>query len=56
MTDQPTAAELYAEGRELEAQYDYYGALKKYKQSLQLYNDEVVEAAYYKMLATIGPL
>jgi hypothetical protein len=49
------AAELYEEGRKLEAQQDYIGAMKSYEQSLNLYEDPLVETAYFKMLATIGP-
>ena len=64
MTDQPVhseedrirAAELYAEARKLEAQRDYDGAIRSYAQSLQLCEDPLVEAAYLKLLSTVGPL
>jgi len=64
MTDYPTnseenrikAAELYAQACELEAQRDYDGAINSYMQSLRLYDDPLVKAAYFKLLATIGPL
>lgn len=50
------AAGLYAQARELELQRDYAGARKCYEQSLQLYEDEKVRAAYLRLLATIGPM
>ena len=53
--DRVKAAEHYAEARKLEAQRNYDGAIKSYEQSLQFYDDEIVKAAYFKLLATIGP-
>lgn len=50
------AAELYAAARKLEVQGDYDAAMRHYEQSLQLYEDESVKAAYARLLATIGPL
>lgn len=50
------AAELYEEGLKLEEQRKYRGALKCYEQSLRLYEDELVKDAYFRMLATIGPM
>lgn len=50
------AADLYAEGCRLEALRDYAGALKCCEESLRLCDDEAVRAAYFKLLATIGPL
>jgi tetratricopeptide (TPR) repeat protein len=49
------AAELYAEALEREAQGDYEGAIESYRQSLQLYEDETVKAAFFKLVATVGP-
>jgi tetratricopeptide (TPR) repeat protein len=64
MTDQPTnpeadrvkAMELHAMARKLEKQRDYEAALKYYRQSLALYEDETVKVAYFNLLATIGPM
>jgi hypothetical protein len=64
MTDHPTsseenrlkAAELYETARKLEAERDYKGARKSYEQSLRLCDDPQVKAAYFKLLATIGPM
>jgi tetratricopeptide (TPR) repeat protein len=50
------AATLYVQARELEAQRDYDGAIKSYVKSLRLYDDLLVKAAYFKLLATIGPM
>ena len=63
LTDKPTipeenrvqAAEIYAMARKLESQQDYNGAMKCYKHSLRLHEDEEVKAAYFNFLATIGP-
>ncbi len=64
MTNQPSnseenrikAAELYAAACELEARGDYQSAMKSYEQSLELYDDPLVEAAYFKLLSAIGPM
>jgi tetratricopeptide (TPR) repeat protein len=50
------AATFYLQARELEAQRDYDGAIKSYVKSLRLYDDPLVKAAYFKLLATIGPM
>lgn len=49
------AAELYERALKLEAQRDYNGAIESYVQSLELYEDPVVEAAYFKLLSMVGP-
>jgi len=54
--DRIKAAELYEAGLKLEAQRDYRGAITCYDQSLRLYEDELVKDAYFRMLATIGPV
>ncbi len=64
MTDYPTnseenrikAADLYTRARELEMQRDYDGAIDCYVQSLRLYDDPQAKAAYFKLLAMIGPM
>lgn len=64
MVDQPKnakakrvkAKELYALARKMEEQGDYDAAREYYLQSLALYEDETVKKAYFKLLATIGPL
>jgi rubrerythrin len=56
MDDRNKAAELYAQARELELGRDYAGARRCYEQSLKLYEDEEVRAAYLRLLATIGPM
>ncbi|MCD4848207.1 MAG: hypothetical protein K8R76_08455, partial [Candidatus Aegiribacteria sp.] len=54
--DQVKAMEFYSMARKLEEQRDYETALEYYRQSLVLYEDETVRAAYFNLLATIGPL
>ncbi len=54
-TDRLKAAELYVLGRKLEAQEDYEAAFLCYGQSLELYEDETVKAAYFHVLSAIGP-
>ncbi len=49
------AAVLYREGSEREARRDYYGAVECYERSVQLYEDEEVEAAYRRLIWKIGP-
>lgn len=64
MVDQPKnaeakrakAKELYALARKMEKQGDYDAAREYYLESLDLYEDETVKEAYFKLLATIGPL
>lgn len=64
MTNQPTisetdrnkAMELYVTARKLEKERDYEAAIKCYRQSLALYEDENVKVAYFNLLATIGPM
>ena len=64
MADQPKitkgtrakAKELYAKARKMEKQGDDDAAREYYLQSLALYEDETVKEAYFKLLATIGPL
>jgi tetratricopeptide (TPR) repeat protein len=64
MTDQPTnseadrakAKEFYDMARKMEKQRDYEAAREYYRQSLALYEDETVKAAYFNLLATIGPM
>lgn len=53
--DRERAAQLYAEGRELEARKEYYEACERYEESLRLHHDDEVKAAHMRMLATIGP-
>ncbi len=50
------AAKLYENALQLEARKDYVGARTCYEKSLDLYEDETVQAAYLRLLATIGPM
>jgi hypothetical protein len=54
--DQVKASELYHQGLRLEKQYDYEGARRHYRQSLELRDDEEVMAAYLRVLSFIGPM
>ena len=54
--DRAKAKELYAMARKMEEQRDYEAAREYYRQSLALYEDEIVKAAYFNLLATIGPM
>lgn len=64
MTDQPTnseadrakAKQFYDMARKMEKQRDYEAAREYYRQSLAFYEDETVKAAYFNLLATIGPM
>ena len=64
MTNQPVnpeadlakARKLYVKARKKEKQGDYEAAGQYYRQSLTLYEDETVKAAYLNLLATIGPM
>ena len=64
MADQPKitkwtrakAKELYAKARKLEKRGNYDAAREYYLRSLALYEDETVKKAYFKLLATTGPL
>jgi tetratricopeptide (TPR) repeat protein len=53
--DRRRAAELYATAQKLQAEGEFRAALETYKESLRLYNDEVVLAAYLKLLSGVGP-
>lgn len=53
--DRVKAAELYVAAQELEARGDYEAAIERYEDSLRLRDDPAVEAALFKLLATIGP-
>lgn len=63
MNDQPAttraehikAAGLYEKGRKLVLQRDYDGAIRCYRESLALHEDETVKAEYFDLLATRGP-
>ena len=54
--DRVRAMELYSMALELEKQRNYEDAMEYYRQSLALYEDETVRAAYFNLLATIGPM
>lgn len=54
--DRVKAMELYSVARTLEEQRDYETAIEYYRQSLALHEDETVRAAYFNLLATIGPM
>lgn len=49
------AAELFEEGRLLQAQGDYHAARACYEESLRLREDEAVNEALQLVLAAIGP-
>lgn len=53
--DRAKAAELYARALELQAQKDYRGARACFQESLALYEDEEVFAAYRHLMSAIGP-
>ncbi len=53
--DPGRAAELYALAQEQEARREYDGALKSYAASLRLCDDEKVRAAYFRLMAIVGP-
>jgi hypothetical protein len=50
------AAEFFAEARELEERKRYTEARGRYQESLRLYEDEEVRAAYHRLLSAIGPM
>ncbi len=50
------AKELFDAVHELEAHGEFEAALKYYRQSLTLHEDDVVKKAYFDLLATVGPL
>ncbi len=54
--DRVKAMELYSMALRLEEQRDYETAMEYYRQSLALHEDETVRAAYFNLLATIGPM
>lgn len=54
--DRRKAAELFAQARRQEAQRDYRGARDSCKESLRLYEDKAVRAAYLELLVILGPL
>ncbi len=54
--DRVKAMKLYSMALRLEEQRDYETAMEYYRQSLALHEDETVRAAYFNLLATIGPM
>lgn len=50
------ARELAAMARQFEKQGDYQTAREHYRKSLALYEDQEVKAAYFTLLATMGPM
>ena len=50
------AARLFEHAKELAARGAYDEARKRYECSLRLCEDPIVREAYFKFLATIGPM
>lgn len=55
-TRQAKAKEIYAKARKMEKQGEYDAAREYYLKSLALHEDKTVKEAYFKLLATIGPM